>query len=303
MKKNIILCFRHQAFFNSKIDSTFYGIGDIMKSFLSAYLFCKQNNFNFFVNFDGHCLKSFLNFKKNDFRLHFKNKKIPKNVPFIKGPDFFGYIEDYEGNDVFLTTDGNNLFNFHYEDEVLHDFKETFFSNPKIKSIYESNFSGCKKVFHARLGDGNMVSDNFLNDFYLRDFRHQYSSADWYNSISFDDLYPFILKNFKEEISSCDYISSDHLFFKKLVSSNFDIKFTDSESVHLGIKTPSKNLISTLCDLYSIFYSDGGVSISQYPFSERPSGFVYWIDKVFLKDYKYYAVDWLYKGIKPINSF
>ena len=298
--KNLILCFRHEAFINNRRCSTFCGLGDVIKSFVNVYLYCRDNNINFYLNFDGHTLKPFLNFKK----FYFTNKEIkpPKDIPFVKGLDLNNFISSNPSSDIFFMTDGNGLSNFSYDNELMQDFEEVFLSNKKILAFIDENHPKISKVFHARLGDGKMASKDFLDDFYLRDFSHQYSGFDWYNSVDFDYLYPFIFKNFNEEIMSSDYICSDHLSFKSFLSKYKDFNYINSESVHLGLKhTNKKNITDTLCDFYILYKCESAVSISHYPFGERPSGFSYWVDKMFVKDFKHYSFDWLYRTIKPLN--
>lgn len=302
-KKNIILCFRHEAFFNGSQKTTFSGLGDVLKSFVYVYIFCRQNGYGFFLNFDGHILKNFLNFKKFDFGKHFKDQKAPKIVPFIKGLDLSSYIQSSSDENIFLMTGGSNISKFSYISGLREDFQEIFLSNKKIINYLNLNFPNIKSVFHARLGDGKMVSQDFLDDYYLRDFSHQFSGFDWYNSIDFDNLYPFLFKNFQEEISSSDMICSDHLCFKEFISKENEVRYIDHESVHLGVKNAQKDILNTLYDFYALFLCEKAVSISQHPFGERPSGFSYWIDKIFIKDFKYYSFDWLYKGVKPLYVY
>lgn len=301
--KNIILCFRHQALFQNRKMSTFCGLGDILKSFVNVYIFCKQNGIGFYLNFDHHSIKKFLNFKKFDFAKTFKDIDVPRVVDFVSGSSFYSYVSESNEENIFLMTDGNNISNFCYIENLDTDFKEVFLSNEKITNYIKNQYSEPYNVFHARLGDGNMVSKDFLDDYYLRDFSHQYSAYDWYNSIDFEFSYNFLYKNFSEEISSSDFICSDHLSFKKFIAERSELRYVDFETVHLGIKNPIKNIEKTLYDFYILYHCDNAFSVSHYPFGKRASGFAYWIDKIFIKDFKYFSFDWLYKNIQPLKVY
>ena len=296
--KNIILCFRHEAFFNGSLGTTFCGLGDIIKGFVHTYSYCKSKGYNFYLNLDGHCLKSFLNFKKFKY-----NSKIADNIPFIDGLKIENYISTNENENIFLMTDGGNHGRLFYSSELVNDFENVFFSRKLIKNKINKNYPDCSNIFHARFGDGEMVCKDFLDDYYLRNNSHQYSPFDWYNSIDIKDTYRFIYKNFREEISASDFVCSDHLSFKHFLSELIDIKYIDAESVHLGLtNSKKKDIENTLIDFYIIYNSESGISVSQYPFGKRPSGFAYWIDKLFFKDYRHYSFSLLENRISPLNS-
>ena len=302
--KNIILCFKHQALFlenyisnsNGTLGTTFCGLGDIIKGFIYTYSYCKKNNYNFYLNLDGHCLKPFLNLKKFKY-----NNKIPDNVPFVHGVNLENYISRKSEKDVFLMTDGGGFRNSFYNLDLEKDFENIFFSKKVIQNRVKKLFPDCSNVFHARFGDGEMVCKDFLDDYYLRNNRHQYSPFDWYKSKNMQDVYKFIYKNFREEIASSDFVCSDHLSFKTFLSELVNVKFINSESAHLGLKNNTKKVIEdTLVDFYILYNSKKGVSISQYPFGKRPSGFVFWISEIFSKDYKHYCINLSENRISPL---
>ena len=296
--KNLILCFRHSAIYNNeKYSNTFCGLGDIMKGFISCYNICVKNKYNFYLNFNGHSLKNFLNFKKFNWEGSF-----PSKIRFVNGSDLENYIIKSNEDNLFLMTDGSKSYD--YSPGLTDSFEEVFFTNPKVlKKISEIEVPKSFKVFHARFGDGSMVCQEFLDDYYLRDFSHPHSSYDWYKSIDIKEAYKFILKNFKEELSSCNFICSDHLSFKNFISEMFDIKYINSESVHLGLKgLKQKQIIDTLCDFYMLYKAQDATCISQYPYGKRPSGFCYWIDQILFKQFKHFSIDPRWNSIYPLVS-
>jgi hypothetical protein len=276
--ENLILCYRHDAIINGKHYSTFCGLGDIIRGFVHCFLLSRFLNIKFYVNFDNHCLRGFVNTECLNFDL-----PPPDIVPFTEGSDLELFIRSHSGKNLFLMTSGDPLLDFPKSSDLSNAFESIFLGNSDILNFIKSNFSSSDQIFHARFGDNLMVDKGFIDDYYLRDSLHPYSPSSWSNIVLDSNKYKFVYEFFEEKIGDSDFVSSDHLNFKYFLKNKIDISFIDHEPCHVGIKDSDyAGIFHTLCDFYLMFFCKKFTSVGSYPFGKRVSGFSFWPS--FMKD-------------------
>ena len=295
--ENLILCYRHDAIIRGKHYSTFCGLGDIIRGFVHCFLLSRLLNIKFYVNFDGHCLKNFVNTESFDF-----DSPAPDIIPFTEGADLELFIKHHSEKNLFLMTSGDPLLDFARSSDLSSAFENIFLENSDILNFIKSNFDSSDHIFHARFGDNLMVDSGFINDYYLRDSLHPYSPSSWSKIVSDSNKYKSVYGFFEEGFGDFDFISSDHLNFKYFLKNKVDIGFIDHEPCHVGIKDSNNiDIFHTLCDFYLMFFCKKITSVGAYPFGKRVSGFSFWAS--FMKNIActFYSFDLFRSEIRELN--
>lgn len=295
--KNLILCFRHKALFKQEYLNTFCGLGDIITGFVYCFSVCQSLGLNFYVDFDGHVLEKFLNYKKFSF-----NKKPPAKINFVNGVDLGDFIYSNNSEDLFLMTNGVLNFNYKKNKTLKDAFQFIFLQNSKIIDYINKQSLKFDSVLHARFGDTEMVEKNFIDDFYLRNNSHPYSPSDAFKIWSNESRYKLFYDHFKHNIDNYDFLCTDHINFKKFIKNKMhNISFLESKPAHSGIKNSNYvEIFNTLCEFYLIFNCSEILSVSAYPFGERMSGLIYWSCFFIEKKATVYSIDIFRNEIKQL---
>ena len=285
MVKNLILCFRHEALVNGNLSPTFCGMGDIIRGFVHCFLLCEVLGIKFHINFKDHSLRKFMNPSCFAF-----NDAIPDKIPFVEGSELNTLVHDSTKKNLYLMTNGDFSLKFTTKDSLSTAFKSIFLSDHDVLNFVKSNFNFSGKSFHARFGDGMMVDNKFIDDFYLKYSTHPFSPSSWFKIVPNTSKYKIVYEGFEGSISSFDFVSSDHL------------NFIDSPPCHLGMQNLDQaDIFYTLCDFYLIYYSKIVVSVGSYPFGNRPSGFAFWCHFFNKNNYSFYSFDSFRSEIKLLE--
>jgi hypothetical protein len=231
-------------------DYAFWGIGDMIRGTIKLYQLCKRLNYKFIVDLQHHPIAELIELKNHEFFDFIKDKK--EEIPFVFDTD--EYIRNSKEEVLFFVS--NNKIESDITSDCKNFIKDLLTPNKKFLEYYNEKISSLKlsdyTILHYRLGDNELVRDNFTIDY---------------------NFYMNHLNKNKEENS---ILMSDSKKFKDKCKDS--IIMIDTEIGHLGYHKDINKIRDTLVEFFIISKSR---KIKTLSVNGWVSGFVDWIHKIY----------------------